>query len=446
MHPQIGASMGKLPIAWAERYTIEARDRRSSASLLSIGQCEIQPGAACAGRVSAETQAAPRSLIAGRRSYPATASAILPLEAAASVPHSDASGDIIMPSTRRRLLAASLSAPLSLPFIRRAHAARSITFAAYSGIFQENYEPAVVDAFRKAHPGIDVTYYPVANSAQLLGLLRAQKSAPQIDVCMLDVSVAKTGTDEALFEPIAPRSMPVLAELTPKAFIPGVAGPAVLYDNFVLLYAPPQVKPDPTSWKTLWDPAYDGKIAIAAAPDIVGISFTLIANAIHGGDYRQSVEAGVAAITEMAPRVLTWDPKPDAYTFLIEGTAALAVGWNARGQTYAKQSGGRLGVAIPDEGSLFQVNSINLVKNTREPEAARTFLAYTLGAEAQKAFTERMFYGPVNTTAQISPDALARTAATPERLAKMVDVDWIAVSKMRDAITDQWRRRILRAR
>jgi putative spermidine/putrescine transport system substrate-binding protein len=206
------------------------------------------------------------------------------------------------------------------------------------------------------------------------------------------------------------------------------------------------VKTPPTSWKTLWDEAYDGKVAIPAAPDIVGISFTLIANAINGGgDYHQSVEAGIAAISQLAPRVLTWDPKPDAYTFLIEGTAALAVGWNARGQTYAKQSGGKLGVAIPDEGSLFQINTINLVKGSREPDAAKAFLAYTLGAEAQKAFTERMFYGPVNTTAQISPEALAHTAATPERLAKMLDVDWIAVSKLRDSITDQWRRRILRA-
>jgi putative spermidine/putrescine transport system substrate-binding protein len=157
------------------------------------------------------------------------------LEAAASVAQSDAPGDHAMPSTRRRLLAVPLAIPLAMPFIRPARAARSITFAAYSGIFQENYEPAVVDAFRKAHPDIEVIYYPITNSAQSLGLLRAQKAAPQIDVCMMDVSVTKTGTDEGLFEPLGPGALPVFAELTPKAFIPGVAGPAVLYDNFVLL-------------------------------------------------------------------------------------------------------------------------------------------------------------------------------------------------------------------
>ncbi len=349
------------------------------------------------------------------------------------------------PTTRRRLLTLPLAVPLAMPFIRRARAARSITFAAYSGIFQQNYEPVVIDAFRHAHPDIEVVYYPITNSAEALGLVRAQRAAPQIDVVIMDVSVAKTGTTEGLFETIAPDSMPVLSELTPKAFTPGVAGPAVMFDNFSMLYAPPRVKPAPTSWKALWDPAYDGKIAITAPPDIVGISFTIIANKVFGGgDYRTSVEEGIKAIATMAPRVLTWDPKPDAYTFVIEGSADLAVGWNARGQTYARQSNGRLGVAIPDEGSLFQVNTINLVKGSRDPDAARALIAWTLGAEAQKAFTERMFYGPVNTTAKVAPEALARTAATPERLERMIDVDWLAISPIRDAITTQWRRRILR--
>ena len=349
-----------------------------------------------------------------------------------------------MPASRRLLL----SAPLAMPFIRTAHAApRTVTFAAYAGIFQENYEPVVVDAFRRAYPDINVFYYPITNSAQTLGMLRAQRALPQIDVAMMDVTVAKTATDEGLLEPIPRDSLPVLAELTPKAFIDGVAGPAVLYDNLVLLYGPNQVKTEPTSWKVLWDGAFTREIAITAAPDIIGLAFTLVANRVFGGgDYRQSLDAGITAISEMAPRVLTWDPKPDAYTFIIEGSAALGVGWNARGQTYALQSNGRLVAAIPDEGSLFQVNTINLVKGSQQSDEALKFLAYTLSAEAQKAFTERMFYGPVNTHAEIDPKALARTASTPARLAKMMEVDWLVVAKMREAVTDQWRRRILRLR
>ncbi len=344
--------------------------------------------------------------------------------------------------SRRVVLASGLAAP----FVRPARAAEgSVTLAAYSGIFEENYRATVVEPFMKANPGIKVTYYSMGNSAQTLGLLRAQKAAPQIDVVMFDVSVAKAATDEGLLDSI--EGMPVLAELSPRAFTPGVAGAAVTFDNLVLLYSPQRVTPPPTSWKVLWDKKYADQIAVAGAPDIVGIGFTLIANKVFGGgDYRSSTEAGIAALAQMAPGVLSWDPRPDAYSFIINGTAALGVGWNARGQLYSAQSEGRLAVALPDEGSLFQVNVMAPVKGIKQTDAAKTFIAYALGATAQKAFTERMFYAPVNTHAQISQEAMNRTAATPERMSRMLDVDWLEVARIRDGITEQWRRRVLTKR
>ena len=162
-----------------------------------------------------------------------------------------------MTPTRRHLITATAGMALATPFIRRAHAVQgAITLAAYAGIFQENYEPAVVEPFRRAHPGIKVTYYSMGNSAQALGQLRAQKAAPQVDVVMMDVSVAKAASDEGLFEPLDPASMPVLKELSPRAFTPGVHAPTVTFDNLVLLYSPERVKPAPTSWKVFWDPKY----------------------------------------------------------------------------------------------------------------------------------------------------------------------------------------------
>jgi putative spermidine/putrescine transport system substrate-binding protein len=215
----------------------------------------------------------------------------------------------------------------------------------------------------------------------------------------------------------------------------------------VLLYSPEKVKPAPTSWKVLWDEKYKDQIALVAPPDIVGISLTLMANKTWGGgDYRKSVETGIAKIAEMAPNVLSWNPAPDPYTFIIQGQAALGVGWNARGQLYSGMSQGKLGVSIPSEGSLFQINNMCLVKNAPNTAPARTFIEYALGAEAQKSFTERMFYAPVNKNAKISAAALARTASTPERLASMLDVDWLEIAKIRDGISEQWRRRILTKR
>ena len=352
-----------------------------------------------------------------------------------------------MSISRRHFTAGSaFGAALAVPFIRGAAAQeRTITFAAYSGIFQENYQAAVIDPFTKK-TGIKVQYFPLPSSAQILGTIRAQKAAPQIDVAIMDVTIAKAGTDEGLFDTLDKGAIPSFAQLAPTAFQPGVAGAALTFDNVVLLYSPEAVKPAPTSWKILWDKKYAGQIAVAGVPDIVGISLVLMANRMNGGDYLTSTEKGIAAVAEMAPGVLSWDPRPDAYSFITNGQAVLGVGWNARGQLYAQQSAGKMAAVLPDEGSLFQINMVEAVKGAKQPEAARAFIDYILGEEAQTAFTNRMYYAPTNAAAKPSVEALARTAASPERMAKMLDVDWMHVAKIRDGIGEQWRRRVLTAR
>ena len=349
--------------------------------------------------------------------------------------------------TRRHLVATAAGGVLAAPFVRSAAAQeRVITFAAYSGIFEENYRAAVIEPFMRTHPGIRVNYFSASTSAATLGMLRAQKAAPQVDVAVMDVTLAKAGTDEGLFDAIDAAGVPALGQLSPMAMQHGVAGAALTFDNLVLLYAPETVKPAPTSWTVLWDKAYAGQIALAGVPDIVGVGTVLIANRIHGGDYRSGVEPGIAAMAEMAPGVLSWDPKPDAYSFIVNGQAALGVGWNARGQVYAQSSGGKLAAVLPDEGSLFQINMVEAVRGGQQPDATRVFLDYILGAEAQAAFTNRMFYAPTNARAKPGAEALARTVSSPERMARMLDVDWMEVAKIRDGITAQWRRRVLTRR
>ena len=158
------------------------------------------------------------------------------------------------------------------------------------------------------------------------------------------------------------------------------------------------------------------------------------------------MEKGIAAVAEMAPLVLSWDPKPDAYTFITNGTASLGVGWNARGQLYSSQSDGKLAAVLPDEGSVFQINTMGLVAGGKNMAAAKTFMSYALGPVAQAAFTDRMFYAPVNTKAKVSAKAMELTAASPERQARMLDIDWLEVAKIRNSVNEQWRRRILTRR
>jgi len=319
---------------------------------------------------------------------------------------------------------------------------KTVTLMAYSGIFQERYTKAVVEPFMKANPDIKVEYFGLPNSAQMLGSLRAQKAAPQADVVIMDVSVSKAGTDEGLFTKIDEKNVPASAELYPTARIPGIAGVAVTFDNLVMIYNSDAIKEPPKSWFELADKKHAGKVTFNGMPDIQGLSLVLILDKARGGtSYLTNVDKGIAAVGEIAPNVLTWDPKPESYQVIIQGQAHLGAAWNARAQLNSDISGGKLKATLPTEGSVFQINTINLVANRPDPEAAAKFVNYALGTVAQKAFTEEMFYAPVNAKAQIADAAINRTAV--KSMDKVVALDWIALAKVRDQIMEQWRRKVL---
>ena len=338
------------------------------------------------------------------------------------------------------LAAGSLAAPAIAQ-----EPAGEITLCAYSGIFQDNYVAAVVNPFMQRFPRIKVNYFPSANSAQTLGTLRAQKAAPQIDVSVMDVSVQKAGNDEGLFSKLDPALVPNLAQLNPlgRPTHEGM-GPAVTFDHLVMLYNKELVSPAPRTWTDLWDPRLKGLIAITATPDIQGLALTILINKIQGVDYKTSIDGAIRKMRELAPSVQTWNPNPDQYTLVINGTVRAGIGWNARAQIYSDQSQGKLGVLLPEDGTVFQINTINVTAGSKNMAGAQAFLNYAIGAEAQKAFTERMFYAPVNTTAQISAAALARTATAPENMARVVPVDWSFVAANRDRWNERWRREVIR--
>jgi putative spermidine/putrescine transport system substrate-binding protein len=342
-----------------------------------------------------------------------------------------------MPATRRRLLMRSIG--IALPFIRPAAAERqSLTFSAFGGLFQELYEPAVVDPFRQSRGGAAVFYDPVPSSTQILGKLRRQRDQPELDVVLLDLATARIATDEGLLEALPP-SMPVLAELAPTATFPGVSGRALYTEPLVLLFDAARVRP-PVSWKLLWSGLDERSIALPAPPESEGVAFTIVAGRLFGGGIEARAAAdGVTSIKELARGVVTWDPRPDVYHFIGDGNAKLGVGWNMPAQVYSDRMGGRLGVAFPVEGTISRVITVNLVKGARQPDAARAFIAFMLGADAQKTMVERMFLGPVNAHGRYAEGALSRTANTPERAARAMPVDWVSVDKIREGIIRRWR-------
>lgn len=327
--------------------------------------------------------------------------------------------------------------------------AAEITLMGYRGAFEQNYVKAVIEPFMEAHPDISVVYAGVQNAAAALGNLRAQKSSPQANAVIIDLSVAKIARDEGLLAELDLARIPAYGDLADLGKDLGAAAIPLTYDTLTLIYDRDAFVEAPTSWNAFWDPKQRGKVTIPAqgGGDIQAILLTIIANRMAGErDYKKTIQPGVDKLVKLAPAVQTWEPKPDAYTLVANGTSTLSIGYNARSQYYYDQTEGRLRSISPKEGSASQINVIGAIANAAEPAATLAFIQYAISPEAQESFARTMFYAPTNTRAEVNEATRARIPMMdPEQRARLIPVDWMSIGDMRESMLRPWRRQIIPA-
>lgn len=318
-----------------------------------------------------------------------------------------------------------------------------VNLIAYSGVWQDQYNAAVVEPFKAKYPDIKINYVSKRSSAEMLSALQGQKAKPSTDVAIMDNSVSTSGNKQGLFDKIDAAAIPNLANVPDKFQNKDGYGPVVMLDAVGLVYDTATFPSAPESWNVLWDPAYAGKINVNAPPSLLGLSLTAITSKIEGEDYTKSIDKAVARLKEMAPGVQTFAPNPDEYQSVITGQTVLGLGQNARGQFYSDQSNGKMGVTFPKEGTVYQINTVNLVKGAPHAAAAKTFMDYALSAEAQTAFAEKLFYAPSVTNAELPAAVKGRVVPTDGSLNIVpLDVDFLASA--RDTWTDTWKRQIIK--
>lgn len=317
-----------------------------------------------------------------------------------------------------------------------------VNLIAYSGVWQDQYNAAVIEPFKAKYPDIKINYASKRSSAEMLSALQGQKNSPATDVAIMDNSVSTTGNKQGLFEKVTPDAVPNLANVPEKFRDKDGYGPVAMLDAVGLVYDTATFPKAPDSWNVLWDPAYAGKINVNAPPSLLGLSLTAITSKMQGEDYTKGIDGAVARLKELAPSVQTFAPNPDEYQNVITGQTVLGLGQNARGQFYSDQSNKKMGVTFPKEGTVYQINTVNLVKDAPHSAAATTFINYALSAEAQTAFAKALFYAPSVTNADLPADVKARVVPTDGSL-NIVPLDVDFLSSARDKWTDTWKRQII---
>lgn len=309
--------------------------------------------------------------------------------------------------------------------------------------FQDNYTATVLAPYN-AKGGEQAEFTPSQSSATMLGQLRTQKTDPQVDVVIMDTTTAALACAEGLVEKVTPEMLPELKDLDPQALDRNGCGPGVTFDHLVIVYDTEAVKPAPTTLSVLQDPRWKGRVGLSAPPNIQALALTAILANAESGTWAKADEA-FATLKKIAPNVQTFDPQPTIYTLILSGTLDFGTGWNARSQLFHDTSKGRIGIMLPNEGTVRQINTINLVKGAPHRPAGLAFMREALSPKPQAAFAERMFYGPTNNKAEVPAGVDARAGMERSERSKVIPVDWNEMVKLRDNWTQRWRREVIPA-
>lgn len=318
----------------------------------------------------------------------------------------------------------------------------TISIIGYADVWQNQYWASVVKPFQKKYPNIKIQYQSKRSSADMLAAVQSEGGNPSTDIAIMDSSVAATGNTQGQFVKLSKADVPNIAHVKKDILDTGGYGPVLQVDAVGLLYDTSVIKKKPTSWGIFWDSQYKQKMAISAPPSGLGINLTAITSTMLHEDFTKSIDKGVAKLKQLAPNVQSWAPLPDEYQSIITGQTVLGLGQNARGQYYSDQSGGKLGIAFPKEGTVYQINTINLLKNAPNAAAAKTFINYALSAEAQKAFAESLFYAPSVDNVTLPADVASRVVKTDGSI-KIIPIDQAWLATVRAQWTDSWKREIV---
>ncbi len=301
------------------------------------------------------------------------------------------------------------------------------------GLYEELARRYVVEPF-ESESGTRVNLVP-GTAAQILTRLMAERSAPAVDVVILDQILAAKGVAEGLFEQIDPSNIPNLADLAEEAIDPHGFGPIVHSHSLSLGVNTEFLDVDPpTSWADLWHPRFAGMVCPGSIELTPGLLFLVQSSFQNGGRY-EDMDPGFRAIRELAPNIRKFYRGLGEIRPLLNSENVVVVGSSNVTQGEVDK-GNPIDVIFPEEGCLASPAVARVVKGTQVKELAERFIDAYLRPEVQFQWAKNFYLTVFNNRVEIPGELRSRIAS------KIVFFDAVEIAQRREAWVERWVREI----
>ncbi|SCW81720.1 putative spermidine/putrescine transport system substrate-binding protein [Paenibacillus tianmuensis] len=307
------------------------------------------------------------------------------------------------------------------------------------GFSEDFFKKEVYAPFEKEH-NVKIVL-EIGNNAERLN--KVKQGSSNVDLIYLSDYYAQQGIEAGLFEKIDRSRLTNLKDIydIAKAPLGEDYGPAYTIGQFGIAYNPKAAGKEIKSWNDLWSPELAKKLTL---PNITSTSGPMILDAAStvAGSSTFNVDQAFEKLKTLNKSVVKY------YGQTSEFVNMFAQGEIAAGpimEMYVKD----LKAAVPDtkfvtpqEGAYAIMNTVNVVKGSKNKQLAEDFINWHLSKEVQEKSAKSKIDSPVNTTLQLKPEEAQGITYGADVVNKLRKLDMKFVNQNLKGWIDRWNREV----
>ncbi len=330
----------------------------------------------------------------------------------------------------RRLIA---PAAVAGALLAGASVAGAAELTVYSTTDADNLK-VIAEAFQEANPDIKINWLRDSTGIIAARVL-AEKDNPKADVIFALAATSMLRFDDlGMFAPYTPKGVEKLdsryqdGNNDPDHWV-GIYGWAAAI-CFNTIEAEKNNLPTPTKWTDLTDPVYKGHV-VMPNPASSGTGFLDVSSWIQIWDeetawsYMDKLHQNISVYTHSGSKPCK---------LAAAGETTVGISWPFRGAKL-KTKGAPIDIIIPKEGIGWEMQAVAIVKGTKNLEAAKKFVDWSVTEKAMEIYAGRysVVAMPVKTKKWDNFPAAVQT--------RMINNDFTWAANNRTRIITEWRKR-----
>lgn len=309
------------------------------------------------------------------------------------------------------------------------------------GFSEDFFNEEVFGPFEKEN-NVDIVV-EVGNNAERLNKIRQGTS--EVDVIYLSDYYAQQGIDEGLFEFIDRSNIPNIDDIydIAKAPLGEHYGPAYTVGQLGIAYNPNLVSKEVASWSDLWDSEFANNLTL---PNITATAGPMVLDAASyvAGKETFDEDAAFEKLQELSGNIVKFYSQTSEFVNMFSQEE---IAGGPIMEMYFKD----LKAAVPEakfvtptEGGYAVMNTINVVKGTKNKELAEKFINWQLSQEVQTASAKAKVDSPVNTKVELTTEEAEGITYGADVVESLNKLDMEFVNRKAKDWTDRWNREIAR--